>query len=102
MKIDVVEFSGRNAVIRSEGEIDPFLEANATLRTQQQKSDWGRHVARVPNIITVKWLNEEWNRGNDIRLFSKEWNELVERKLQDPDWAYLRVDGPRASYGYGD
>jgi hypothetical protein len=41
----------------------------------------------------VRWLNEEWARGNTtIRLFGPEMDALVERKLKDPEWAYLRTD----------
>jgi hypothetical protein len=45
-------------------------------------------------VILVRWLNEEYARGNThLRLFTREFNEtVVRRKLQDPDWAYLRVD----------
>jgi hypothetical protein len=74
-------------------DVEPILENNAMLRTQQQRSDWGRHIAEIPNVIITRWLNEEHARGNvGIKLFGHEFNELVARKLKDPDWAYLRVD----------
>jgi hypothetical protein len=44
-------------------------------------------------VILTRWLNEEWQRGNTtIKLFGPEMDALVERKLADPDWAYLRTD----------
>ena len=44
-------------------------------------------------MILVKWLNEEYVSGNvGLRMYTAEFNELVQRKLQDPDWAYLRTD----------
>jgi hypothetical protein len=74
-------------------DVEPILARNAALRTEPQKSDWGRHVATIPNVILVRWLNEEYARGNtQLRMFSKEFDELVARKLADPDWAYLRTD----------
>jgi hypothetical protein len=77
-----------------------ILDDNHELRREEQRSDWGRHVARIPNVILIKWLDEEWARGNPIRLFSVEYNALVDRKLQDPDWAYLRVDKPALQVGW--
>jgi hypothetical protein len=63
------------------------------LRSQPQTSDWGRHIASIPNVILVKWLNEEHARGNvALRLFSEEFNRLIAKKLKDPEWAYLRTD----------
>jgi hypothetical protein len=53
----------------------------------------GRHIATIPNVVLVRWLNEEHARGRtDLALFSKEFDEVVKRKLNDPDWAYLRTD----------
>jgi hypothetical protein len=68
------------------------LDHNARLRALPQKSDWGRHVASIPPIIMLKWLNEEWHRGSDVRYMSKEFDEIIAKKLKDPDWAYLRTD----------
>ena len=85
---------GENLIIaESIQDCEPILERNKMLRSMPQKSDWGRHVASIPNVIITKWLNEEWARGNtELRLFSREFNELVRKKLDDPDWAYLRTD----------
>jgi len=83
----------RDLIAVTTQDCEPVLEQNKILRTMEQKSDWGRHRAQIPNNIINKWLNEEWARGNkSLRLFSTEWKELVWRKLQDPDWKYLKVD----------
>lgn len=77
----------------TEQDVEPILERNKALRSMPQKSDWGRHVASIPNVILTKWLNEEWARGNTtIHLFGEEMDRLIAKKLQDPEWAYLRVD----------
>ena len=74
-------------------DVEPILERNAMLRSMEQRSDWGRHIASIPNVIITQWLNEEWARGNaDLRFASKEFDELVARKLRDPEWQYLRTD----------
>jgi hypothetical protein len=74
-------------------DVEPILERNRALRGELQRSDWGRHVATIPNVVLVTWLIEQYAAGNTrLRIFSPEFNELVARKLEDPDWAYLRVD----------
>ena len=71
----------------------PILDRNAELRSQAQKSDWGRHVASIPCVILERWLNEELDKGNTtIRIFGPEMDAIVKRKLADPDWKWLRVD----------
>jgi hypothetical protein len=77
----------------SSQDVEPILDRNKALRDQPQTGDWARHVASVPNVILVRWLNEEYARGNTgLRMFTAEFNQLVGRKLRDPDWAYLRTD----------
>jgi hypothetical protein len=74
-------------------DVEPILERNKQLRSTPHKSDWGRHIASIPNVILVKWLNEEYARGNNsLRMYTKEFDEIVEKKLQDPEWKYLRTD----------
>lgn len=90
----------RTITVYSRDDVEPFLEHNKRLRSMGQKSDMMRHVASIPNVICVKWLNEEWRRGNHIRYLSEEWDQIVAKKLQDPDWAYLRVDGPSHVMGW--
>src|SRR3954471_3015336 len=74
-------------------DVEPILENNKRLQNLEQKSDWGRHVATIPNIFLEQWLNEEWGRGNStLRMFTPEFDKMVERKLKDPDWRFLRTD----------
>lgn len=80
-------------VAESIQDVEPILEHNKRLRSMPQRSDWGRHIASIPNVILVRWLNEEWSRGNStLKMFSKEFDAIVAKKLRDPDWAYLRTD----------
>jgi hypothetical protein len=74
-------------------DVEPILDRNKALRRETQHSDFCRHVASIPNVILVRWLNEEYARGNtQLRMFTPAFAELVARKLQDPDWKHLRVD----------
>ena len=102
MRTEIVKLAeSRNVAVVSTDDIESTLERNKLLRTIEQKSDWGRHVATIDNVIQVMWLNEEWKRGNYIRYLSREWDELLKRKLKDPEWANLRTDAPSHVIGYG-
>ena len=82
-------------------DVEPILERNKALRGEEQRSDWGRHVASIPNVIYVKWLDEEHARGNtSLRMFTPEFDLIVQKKLQDPEWAYLRTDRPALVTGW--
>jgi hypothetical protein len=72
---------------------EAIIERNKALKSERQKSDWGRHIATIPNIFITKWLHEEWDRGNStIKFCGPEFDALVERKLKDPDYYFLRTD----------
>lgn len=94
MTTEVLKYSLKDgqAIVRTTEDVESILERNKLMRSQTQKSDWGRSVADVPVVILLQWLNEEWERGNDIKYLSPEYYALVWKKLQDPDWANLRTD----------
>jgi len=74
-------------------DVEDIIENNKRLKSDPVKSDWGRHVATIPNNILLQWLQDEWARGNvNMRLFDEEFNKLVQRKLRDHDWLFLRTD----------
>ena len=92
---------GKGLAIEQVQDVVPILDWNKESRRDEQRSDWGRHVARSPNVIYVKWLNEEHGRGNtSLRLFTPEFDLIVQKKLEDPDWAYLRTDRPKLQAGW--
>jgi hypothetical protein len=93
--------NGQDLAIEHVQDCDPILEWNKEARRDDQKSDWGRHVAKIPNVVYVKWLNEAHAKGHtSLRLFTPEFDEIVQRKLQDPEWAYLRTDKPALQVGW--
>ena len=74
-------------------DVEPIIERNKKLQGERQRSDWGRHVASIPNIFLNKWLNEEYARGNtSLRPFTEEFNKIVQKKINDPEYRFLRVD----------
>ena len=79
-------------VVKRSQDCEAIIERNKALQNAPQKSDWGRHLASIPCVILEQWLNEEWRRGSLVRWGSPEFDELVRRKLNDPDWKWLRTD----------
>jgi hypothetical protein len=97
----LLDGNGQDMAVRHVQDVEPILEHNKMLRTLDQPSDWGRHIASIPNVVYIKWLDEEYAKGNTtLRPFTREFDELVERKLKDPDWAYLRTDRPALQAGW--
>lgn len=93
-----VDHVDRTFTLNRVQDVQDIIDRNKYLQTIEQKSDWGRHVATIPNIFIEKWLREEWDRGNvSLQPYSKEMDELCERKLKDPDWKFLRTDKSESS-----
>ncbi|MDB5611327.1 MAG: hypothetical protein JWP25_8227 [Bradyrhizobium sp.] len=96
-----LDANGKDLAIEHVQDVEPILQWNKEARRDEQRSDWGRHVARIPNVIYVKWLDEEHAKGNtSLRMHSAEFDAIVQKKLADPDWAYLRVDRPALQAGW--
>ncbi len=81
----------RSIVAETVQDVEPILERNKALQNAgPQRSDWGRHIATIPNVVLVKWLNEDG--ANVWRMSSDEFGKFIRRKLDDPDWRHLRTD----------
>ncbi|MEZ5935824.1 MAG: hypothetical protein R3F54_28725 [Alphaproteobacteria bacterium] len=50
-----------------------------------------RHVAHIPPVIALQWLND----GIDVFSRDPDQQRKVKQRLQDPDWRFLRTDGGR-------
>lgn len=99
-----LDANGQAAAIETSQDCTAILERNKELQGIKQDSDWGRHVASIPNVILTKWLNEEWQRGNvSMKAFGPEIDALVDRKLKDPEWKWLRTDSAQVQgfMGFG-
>ena len=99
-----LDSNGQDLTVEMTQDVEPILEHNKVLRSMAQKSDWGRHVESIPNVIMARWLNEELERGNTtIKMFGPEMDALVDRKLKDPEWAFLRTDSAQVQsfMGFG-
>lgn len=86
-------------------DVEDILDDNKRLQNEAQRSDWHRHIATIPNIFLEKWLHEELDRGRvGLKIGTKEFDEIIKRKLQDPDYRHLRTDSRHTSHftGFGD
>ena len=82
-------------------DVEPILDLNKAQRAEDQYSDWGRRVARIPNTILLQWFYDEQRKGNtSLQMYTDEFDQIIARKLQDPDWAYLRTDRPALQAGW--
>jgi hypothetical protein len=81
---------GDRLTIEHAQDVEAILDRNKALQSQPQRSDWGRHIATIPNVVLVKWMNEDG--VNVLGMSSEEFGAFIRRKLDDPDWRHLRVD----------
>lgn len=74
-------------------DVEAIIENNKRLQnTPQDRNAIWRHTATIPNIFLEKWLHEEWERGNKVMMWSEEFDKIIQQKLNDPDYRFLRVD----------
>ncbi len=97
----LLDSNGQDLAVEHWQDVEPILEQNKISRSLEQKSDCVREIADIPCVILLRWLNEEHAKGNTtITLLSAEMDRLVKKKLQDPEWAYLRTDKPSLIMGW--
>jgi hypothetical protein len=82
---------GDHFAVEHAQDCEDIVERNKVLQAEPQRGDF-RHVASIPNVIIVRWHNEEWARGNNVMPFTPAFDAVIARKLRDPDWAFLRTD----------
>ena len=84
-------------------DVEDIIERNKRLANEPPRQfDWGRLVATIPHGVRFKWWIEETNGNPEMPIFSARFeNEIVAKKLEDPEWRYLRVDlGPSYNLGW--
>ena len=87
--ITELKMTDGNLAVRHYQDCEDIIERNKRLRQEPQTSDWGRHVATIPNNILLKWMLEE-----GVPVFgmpAHEWDKFLKKKLNDPDWRNLRT-----------
>ena len=89
------DHENKRYLIRHWQDVEPIIENNKRLSNEQpRQNEYMRHIATIPHNIRLKWWIEETKGNYEIPIFSARFeNEIVARKLEDPEWKYLRVDG---------
>jgi hypothetical protein len=85
-----LDANGKDLAIEHWQDCEDIIERNKRLRNEPQKSDWGRHIATIPNVVLVRWMNESGE--NILAMSGEEFGQFIKKKLNDPDWAHLRTD----------
>jgi hypothetical protein len=87
-------------LIHSVQDVAPILERNKAMANHNDgysPSRELRRVAFIPNIIRLKWLNEEGWDAYRPDLFG----EKLVAKLNDPEWRHLRTAPGRVGLSNG-
>lgn len=79
-------------------DVEPILDANKALQGERQRGDF-RHIGSVPNVLIERWMNEEG--APVLSMGSREFAQFIKRKLDDPQYAYLRTDAKAPTYVAG-
>lgn len=69
-------------------DVEPILDDNKQLEQIPQKGDF-RHIATIPCVVIEKWINESGTQL--LGLSNKEFAAFARKKINDPEWAYLRT-----------
>jgi hypothetical protein len=85
-----LDMNGQDLAIEHWQDCEDIIERNKQLRSMPQRSDWGRHIASIPNVILLRWMEEDG--ANVLAMSGEEFGAFIKKKLADPDWAHLRVD----------
>jgi hypothetical protein len=76
-------------------DVAPVLEKNKRFHLEvgdgYTPSREMRHVAFIPSIVLMQWAKEAGMQYSAI--FSREFDEIIKRKLNDSNWSYLRTGG---------
>ncbi len=89
-----------DVIVRNTQDVEPILEHNKRLKRDAEEGNGGytpsrdmRRVASIPNVVILKWFCEE-----GINVFNDEhWPWVASRKLDDPEYEYLRTAPGRVS-----
>lgn len=90
-------------VAESLQDVEPIIDNNKRLQSEEQKSDWGRHIATVPDVLIVKELNREYARGNtQLRYLGPGFDAWFKKTfIQNPEYRDFRTDNPSNPFHLG-
>ena len=82
---------------------EPILDYAKRLQSEEQKSDWGRHVATIPDVFIIKELNREYARGNThLRYLGPGFDAWFRKTfLKNPEYKHFRTDNSSNPFHLG-
>jgi hypothetical protein len=86
----ILDRADRRVIASTWQDVEPILDRNKALQSERQRRGELRHIGTIPNVVLVKWMNEEG--ANVLKMSSGEFGQFIKRKLADPDWRWLRTD----------
>lgn len=79
-RVTIIKTQNVDAILRTIHELPEHMSRRKVAKSGQ------RLIGTVPNVIALKWAQE-----SGLRLYSKEWMAYARKKLDDPEWAKLKV-----------
>lgn len=76
-------------LIETRQDVQAHLDRNKAMQTHNDGYSDSRDLRRaasIPDIVAVKWLNED-----GLNIFDPAHADRLKRKLNDPDWRWLRT-----------
>lgn len=90
---DTYDHSEDLMVVRSYQDVEPIIENNKRLQNDGTKGEfqggWGRRIASIPMNVALMWYKEDGVLFT--RMPKAEKAAYLRRKLNDPQWKYLRT-----------
>lgn len=83
-----VNSSERLIVVERLQDVEDIIERNKQLQGEEQTGDM-RLIASIPAIIIERWMKEDG--VNYLALPNDEFARLIKRKINDPDYRWLRI-----------
>ena len=83
---------GDKTIIETVQDVEPILEANKAMQTDGDGYTPSRdlkHIASIPLVVVEKWMNDDG--VNFLSLGRQEKRAYLRKKLNDPEWAYLKT-----------
>ena len=83
---------GDKTIIETSQDVEPILEQNRraqSLNDGYSPSRELKRVASIPLVVVQKWMQDDG--VNFLALGKQEKRAYLRRKLNDPEWQYLRT-----------
>ena len=74
-------------------DVSEILAANKRAREEAEGQRRGENVrvASIPAVVVMQWMEE----GINVMAPNREDQKRIKKKLNSPEWAYLRTGGGR-------